>query len=836
MNVPETSLGLPLTQTEVGWEIDLSRLHVFSGLSVLSQIIGEKILEQVENNPGDISFLSKINPNINPELIALEIHYVQFHSRAGVLVDIVTFKEAFQNHLIDIFGTLQRSNWREQLHPSAYAQEADNAPAAPSASKALVFPFQHVCDIETVAYQFILERVEIYNQKGKFFLRLSVESPQKASLGLNVIPHTIVNDLKERVYIAGSTKIAQSIRDGILNACFIGLKSYSEENRSYSHIFEQLSHTKLGRIERINFVWNDAFIPLIQQEAPEISQLFFKKFLISLEAGAVCDILKKGGTVKLKLSGLFFTLYLSQLSRVINVGINVPRITFHLNHYLKRMPELESLTNHDVDFSGMDIFLIHHITSEVLALISALKELNVEQLNVLFVKYGGVVPSSYLDALLENTSESLFTACLFRKTTVDNKDYYTLAEYLNDISALSQLNEELEERKLNFFDAMNLTAMHIFLKFCLNAMEKNKKVLLIEDGGYLAPILNNYALEGLCTRIVFEKYFVETNIDDEPFFDWLSNILVGSVEHTKNGYDRMCEIKQANSGLCFPAYSIAVSDSKAKEESQEVSHSILSAIESILHQSGLVLSRRKILILGADGNIGNFLCRHLVNGRLHDTNKDLLQVDIKFNTNNEEHQYAALEDIPEEMLYSRDLFIGVIGKSILQKHYLEKLLLQGESRRLFFASGSTKTVEFSDLSDWLYELSSSESPRIGDLLLQIEHARIIDPQSGSDLGAKVSIQFEKDGKLVQKKLYLLGDLSPINFLYYGVPTEMMDTILSQLLKVSLGITQQYKVGALPPPSLYAVDKEIDEWGNLLNNTANENGIGEWKMRVHETYN
>jgi hypothetical protein len=815
--MPETSLGFPLTQSEAGWEIDLSTLKVFSGLSALSRIIGEQIIEQVENNPGDVSFLYKVNPGINPELVALEIHYVQVYSRAGVLADILSFKEEFQDQLIDIFGTLQRQNWREQLHPPE-SLSAENATGASPTSKALVFPFHHVSANDAIDYQFILERVESHNQGGKYFLRLSVELPQKASLDLKGIPHSIVSDLNRRVYIAGSTKIAGSFRDGILRACFSGLKSYAEENRSYSQFFEQLANTKLGRMSRINFMWDEEFIPFIQQESPQASQLFFKKLLISLESEAICDILKKGGAVKIELSGLYFTLYLSQLSRVINVSINQSRTVFHLNHYLKRMPELESLVDHEVDFSGTDIFLVHHITSEVLALIGALEKLNVESLNVLFVKYGGVVPTSYLDALLENTSDSLFTAGLSRKMTVNNKDYYTLAEYLSDNSSLGQLSDRLEEQKLNFFDAMNLAAMHIFLKFCLSAVEKKRKVLLIEDGGYLAPILNSCAREGLGTREVFEKYMVETSLKDELFSDWLCSVVIGSVEHTKNGYDRLREVKEANSGLCLPAYSIAVSDSKAKEESQEVAHSILSAIESILHQSGLVLSRRKILVLGAAGNIGSFLCRYLVNGRLHESNTDLLQLDNTF-SGSAPCQYAALEDIPEDELCSRDLFIGVVGKSVLTRQSLEKMLLQGESKRLFFASGSTKTVEFSGLSDWLYELSSSETPKIGDTPVQIKHARINDPQSAIDLGAKITFQFEKDGALIQKKLYLLGDLSPINFLYYGVPTEMMDTILSQLLRVSLGLNQQHKASKLLPPDLYAVDKEIDEWGNLLDDTT-----------------
>ncbi|HNW30106.1 MAG TPA: hypothetical protein PKN50_16620 [Spirochaetota bacterium] len=36
------------------------------------------------------------------------------------------------------------------------------------------------------------------------------------------------------------------------------------------------------------------------------------------------------------------------------------------------------------------------------------------------------------------------------------------------------------------------------------------------------------------------------------------------------------------------------------------------------------------------------------------------------------------------------------------------------------------------------------------------------------------------------------DLSPINFLYYGVPAESMDSIISQLTKLSLGIVGRYR--------------------------------------------
>jgi hypothetical protein len=78
-------------------------------------------------------------------------------------------------------------------------------------------------------------------------------------------------------------------------------------------------------------------------------------------------------------------------------------------------------------------------------------------------------------------------------------------------------------------------------------------------------------------------------------------------------------------------------------------------------------------------------------------------------------------------------------------------------------------------------------------------------------GTKVEISSKK----IKKTIYLLGDLTPINFLYYGVPTETMDKILSMLLSLSIGLVHQYRNNSLPDKDLYAVDEQIDRWGIKL---------------------
>lgn len=97
----------------------------------------------------------------------------------------------------------------------------------------------------------------------------------------------------------------------------------------------------------------------------------------------------------------------------------------------------------------------------------------------------------------------------------------------------------------------------------------------------------------------------------------------------------------------------------------------------------------------------------------------------------------------------------------------------------------------------------------------MEFDRILDPQSGIDQGGKVSFFVSKDGVEIEKTFFLLSDLSPINFLFYGVPTEGMDAIIGQLASVALGMADQSKNGRILPPGLYAVDHEIDTWGNPI---------------------
>ncbi len=808
-----TSLGPALVKEETNtFGIDLSRLQIFLGLSILSRTLGDDIVERVVSSPGDISILYRINPNINYELCEKKIGYIQIHSRAGVLGDVNLFREEFQDHLRIVFGTFQRQVWAKKIHPEFFGEDLATNP-----SRALVFPFHHVSPNEKVDYQFILERVANQREPGEFLLRLTIETFDRANIDLKSIDHEIVSDLDSRVYIAGSTKIAESIHGAVVGACQRGENLYSEENRRFNRVFEQIQKTALGALSQINFIWDESFAGYTLTVEPRRSLPVFKKLFLILEDQEVTRLLKEGYTVRADLGETVVYVDLSRLDRVLNYSFQQRRRALSLGHYLARMPRLEAVADrrsHAFSLQGLRVFLVHHITSEILGLIEALRRLDAKSTHICFVKYGGLIPSEYLDILLDLPVDAFYMSGLELKVSPERKTYYSVSPLFSDVTGLEAVKQKMDREEPGFFDAMKLLATHLFLKLCLEAAADGDRVLLIEDGGYLAPFLNQHALNGDSLGEVCARYLISGVARPERAFrDFLTEVLIGSVEHTRNGYDRVKKVRQEGQGLLLPVYSIAISREKTLEESREVAFSILKAIEDILHGQGKILSRRKFLLLGSEGNIGSFL-RDDLRTRLHPDNPHLLRVDVR-NEPGADRAYRNLTDIPADLLYATDFILGVIGESIITEELWENLLLHGAARDLFIASGSTKTAEFTHLIEWLNPFLLGRRSRAGDCDVRAESARIIDPQTKMDLGGIVRFRCTGAGGEFVKNFYLLSDLSPVNFLYYGAPTEIMDGIIAQLLCVSLGMADQFFKRSLPSPGLYAVDHEIDEWGNRL---------------------
>lgn len=808
-----TSLGPVLSPVEDGlWEIDLTNLRIFFGLSILSRTIGEEIGNQLHSLPGDLSFTYKINPNINHELVDMHIQHVQVFARAGILKDWVLFREQFEENLRFVFGSFQQQSIAKKIHPEFYGEDPNR-----NSSVALLFPFE-ADFIHPSGYYILMERVASLYRIGDFFLRITIDTQEDGCLNLANIKHEIISDAHTRTYIAGASKISESLSNGMINAAQKGETFYEEENSHFSKVFAQIEKTPLGKLTNINFYWEEQYRNLILSSDPSVSLTILKKLFLLLEDSSASKKIKEGNTIRALIGKVSVYVDLSRLDRVLNFSINQKRTLLDSSFYLKRMPILEKIANsdgHNLSFEGVNVFLIHHVTSEIISLIETLRRLKVNSLDVAFVKYGGNIPPVYLDILLDIPTETFFMAGLEFKLTRNNTPYYGVSPLYSDFEIHSTFRHKLEEAKLGFFDAMRKLAVFLFLNKLLSLIPKNEKLILIEDGGYVAPILNERALDGISFGSILDEFWVETKdqtIKEKPFNEILKNYVMGTIEHTRNGYDRLVKVKEEKQSLFLPAFSIAISNEKTMEESKEVARSILNALDNTLHGIGKALSKRKILLLGSQGNIGVFLKKYLIGGFLHENNLDIIEIDRKIQS---ESKFAKSDflKVSESEFSEIDLIIGVTGESIILPNAWESWILKSKHKQLFIASGSTKTAEFSDFINWTNELNLTENPKLGGDDLEISFQRILDPQTQMELGSKII--FRIDTKKIEKEVYLISDGSPVNFLFFGVPTESMDPIISQLASVSLGMVHYYKSKRLPKPDLYAVDHQINIWGDLL---------------------
>jgi len=817
-----TSLGVPLVKKEEGlWTIDLNDLKLFTGLSVIARVLGDEILDQCRAGKSDIVVQRRVISEITPELASLGLSSILIYARNNILEHLPQYQDDFHMQIRTVFGTLQRPSWAGALFPELFPEAAEDKTQNPPA---LLFPFHLHYQAEEIDYFFLVER-DIQGQ----FLRITIEREQDSRLNLSKIPHRIVNDLSNRVYLQGLTRIAESIYFGIQRECENYRNEYSDHARRHEVFFNQLKSSGLRECDQITMRWHmDRTEFLLQNDASAVIT-FIKKILILLEDRDITSVLENGGTIEMISGGDAVYMDLSRKGRCLNATFDRPREVTGVSQYLDRMPVLKSISlSRRAHFKKTRIFLIHHITSEILATIKAIENMGCSFLHVHFVKYAGMVPSDYLEALLSLSEEKfLFSGLQKIESAGDIEGYYVLSRQYSPISHLEDLENRFEESKLNFFDAMQMAAGHLFFRNAILAAHRKETILLIEDGGYLAPKLNQMCLEEMSLSQALEFYGVRSKNEesefgtafaalskkelDSPLANWLGKILPGTVEHTRNGYNRLSDVIKSRGKLQFPACTIAVSNIKRNMESQEVSISILHAVESILHGLGLVFSQRRALVLGSRGAIGRNLMED-ISARLGE--EKTAGVDIAPGKTTPWLQTKLISEIPGEYLYDTDVFLGVIGHSIMEKDLLEDLVLNSKRPYLFFASGSTKTQEFTHLSAWLQELQKSKSQKIGKKSVRLVSSPIRDPQSALIQGNRVRIEEAGSGELI-RELFLLGGLTPINFLYYGVPTETMDPILAQLIQVASSMLESIRKGVKLPADLLAVDEKISSDADLL---------------------
>jgi hypothetical protein len=293
--------------------------------------------------------------------------------------------------------------------------------------------------------------------------------------------------------------------------------------------------------------------------------------------------------------------------------------------------------------------------------------------------------------------------------------------------------------------------------------------------------------------------------DDRRLAEVLRDRLIGSIEHTRNGHNRLEDVYTRHGALSRPAFSIAVSRLKREDEAQEVAASVLNAIENTLHATGLVLSRRHCVVIGCCGAIGARLQQALQRRVRH--SRQVAGIDLA-------GERLTYRQIPLADRRRVDLVVGAAGCSVLQPEDVEEWMLDGESQELILASASTKKEEFSGVAAWLDTLLRDGAPQVGGRPLRISIDPLTDPVSGRIFGRRCRAVVVHPSGERQRDILLVADLTPVNFMFYGVATEMIDEVLALLLRCGLGMVRQSAIGSIVP-ALMAVDVDISADGEPL---------------------
>lgn len=513
---------------------------------------------------------------------------------------------------------------------------------------------------------------------------------------------------------------------------------------------------------------------------------------------------------------------------------------------------------------------VQHIDDKTYGGLCVLREWGATQMVNIFVGYNPLQTMIWRE-MIDDIEDELFTACILETKSVENgapawaEGIYKIAEKFNKFPENRPLPSECfnkifdgsdtiknpEGKPLTFLYAQRSLCAYNFLRALAQGIKEKKKVFVWEDGGYLNPIIDQ-AIEERLTIDEFRKIHMipeDSETDEllkENFVDAIVENFIGSVELTRNGYDlsaAIAETRPMNTRL----FSIAASYEKIMLEGDSIVLSCLDALSQVLYSTGYGLRDRTILVLGARGNLGRLSVKHL-QGILESTEKQLWGCDLKCDWSSPEPgsipewaewsacdvplehvagEVTRYDEISEKVRYDFDVILGWTGgpktvtvdgisikhETIRGKDIADWLTKGTKKANLYLVSGSTKTVEFSDVLAWLESLLAKEPDKrqVNGILLDDFIVKPIPDQLSiaavaqvwkdgnppkeivRNFGTQFTFVFKQGNVSVTKTVYLVNNTMPINFMFYGTPTEIMDMTYSQVTSCAVALVKHKDV-------------------------------------------
>jgi len=797
------SLDIPVVKrSDELFSINLNEIIIFDGVENIVSKLLDEVRESCFFGQSDVSVNFNVEKDSCPQFYEAGIHKIFFYSLIENLEQLPVLYKSMVNHLRYIFNALQSPGINKGLFaPNAIAEQP----------MSLLFPFNREVDDDETGLHYLIERVP-----GSHFLRITAEELDHSRLNLRRINHRIVSNIELIENFFDLRQNAFVIHSSMINRCYDNRMSYKDSGLQLAELLGFLKATGYATLREITVNWPRAVANELLSGNTQPWYDVIIRMLLILSDSTTLELLSSEKTIEVSFCDSKSFITLTQRGRNLQIDLQEKMLVSGLNEYLLKMERLHKTVEDSACFpDACHVIFIHHFTAETLAVLGAFDKMQIHTVDTLWVKYSGSVPSKYLETIL-SLPESVYRFYGLQQVSGRHtKTKFCLSDRYSSIDELTGLQWWLDMGEFEFFPAMQRVAMHLFLNAITNG--ENTRIVIAEDGGYLAPLVNRLALEKHTVGEVFEQFGYENGLLQEKlkvleFGEWISPLYCGSVEHTRNGYDALKEVENTFSKLAFPACSLAISNYKVNDESVEVAYSCLNAIENILGGQGFVLSSRNALVLGSLGAIG-IQTMNILSHRLGKNN--LAGVDIRTDETQNYlwKQVATPSEIDAEILKSIDLIFGVVGRSILDVSFFEELILHTQRNTIFLASGSTKRFEFIDFLDWTEKLLASQNPMVGKFPVIVTSSIVEDPQTSSLQGTVVSFNLVIEGRNKRVDFYVLSNGMPVNFQYYGVARETMDLVMTEFVSL-VNVISQAKEKQLPAKVL-ALDHDINLNGEIL---------------------
>lgn len=307
----------------------------------------------------------------------------------------------------------------------------------------------------------------------------------------------------------------------------------------------------------------------------------------------------------------------------------------------------------------------------------------------------------------------------FLVKTYDYPEKSTLIEYFQSKGCNVVVPTDYDEK--TFIDS----ASKILSQSIQNSIDTNKRILIVEDGGYFTPLFHKGEFVNEAGRCC------------------------GAVEQTTKGHRRDSKINSFQ----FPVISIANSKLKMFLEAQEVAETLQENIISTLrkYNADKPINKHKALILGF-GTIGSKLAEALFNKNISISIYDsdpMKRMQAEVN-----QKFKVIEDLKD--LRGFHIIIGTSGETALT----DGKDFWNLEHNVILASGSSERLEF-DLE------------ALDEISLKVTRSQIF-----------TIYTLKKDNKIIR----LMCDGEPINFsLSEGISDSVIDPIYTEMFLASIEI-------------------------------------------------